>query len=171
MSELTQDRLMELLDYDKETGNFKWKKTRSRFAVAGGIAGGPHPEGYSCIGIDGKKYLAHRLAWLFVHGGMPLGDIDHINGIRNDNRICNLRTATRAQNLWNSTKKKGALSEFKGVSKHFDRWHAQIFHNGERVSLKYFDNEIDAAKAYDEAAIKFHGEFAKTNFPRGDLNV
>lgn len=169
---LTQDRLKELLSYDAATGQFTWNVSlRGRFAKAGAVAGGPHSEGYIWVGIDGQKHLAHRLAWLYMTGAFPSDDVDHINGCRTDNRFANLRAATRAENLQNSKKKSGTLSQFKGVSKHKDRWHAQIFCKGVRTSLKYHDTEVAAAKAYDQAATIMHGAFARLNFPSGASNV
>ena len=95
---LTAERLRALLDYDPVTGVFTWKATRTGQAVAGRIAGGALHTGYHRIQIDGRAFLAHRLAWLYVHEVWPQGQIDHINGVKADNRIANLREATASQN-------------------------------------------------------------------------
>jgi hypothetical protein len=93
--------------------------------------------------------------------------VDHRNGNGLDNRRENLRLATRSQNNCNTTKRKNTSSRFVGVSfdKRKRRWIAYINHNGKKIFLGYFDSEIEAAKAYDAAAKKYHGEFARLNFP------
>jgi len=97
----------------------------------------------------------------------PLGLlVDHRNRDGLDNRRDNLRLATRSQNNCNTTKRKNTSSRFVGVSfdKRKQRWVAYINYNGKRIFLGYFDSEIEAAKAYDEAAKKYHAEFARLNF-------
>jgi hypothetical protein len=91
--------------------------------------------------------------------------VDHKFGNSLDNRRANLRLATRRQNRCNSRKKVGCTSKFRGVSKRGKKWGARLNYNGKRVFYKSFDSEIEAAKAYDEAAKKYHGEFARLNFP------
>ncbi|MGD0552829.1 MAG: HNH endonuclease [Sedimentisphaerales bacterium] len=93
--------------------------------------------------------------------------VDHKNCNPLDNRRANLRLATRSQNCRNVPKRKNTSSRFIGVSFHiiYKKWCAYIHHNRKKISLGYFDNEIDAAKARDIAAKKYHGEFARLNFP------
>lgn len=98
---LTAKALKLRLSYDPETGQFVRLSTlnaRHRVGVAPGTA---HSAGYRVIGLDGKNYKAHRLAWLYVYGEWPAGELDHINGIKTDNRISNLRIATRSENTSN----------------------------------------------------------------------
>lgn len=92
---LTQARLKELFHYDKETGAFTHIKARRGVRV-GKILGCLANNGYLVIRADGKLYLAHRLAWMYVHGAFPPDQLDHINRMRTDNRLCNLRLATNA---------------------------------------------------------------------------
>ena len=95
--------IKELLDYDKSTGEFTWICKR-RGASKKKLAGTKTKIGYTMIMIDGKYYLAHRLAWLYVYGEMPKLSIDHINGKKDDNRIKNLREVTILENQHNFTK-------------------------------------------------------------------
>lgn len=94
---LTQSKLHELFFYNADTGIFTNKSNR----FIGKQAGTLQKRGYSTIGIDGKRYYAHRLAWLYKNGELPSNEIDHINGVKSDNRIDNLRLATRSQNASN----------------------------------------------------------------------
>jgi hypothetical protein len=98
--------------------------------------------------------------------------VDHRNTDTLDNRRSNLRLATCSQNQWNRQKIKNTTSRFVGVSfyKSRKKWVAYIDAAGKRISLGYFNSEIDAARAYDEAAKKYHGEFARLNFPRENYN-
>ena len=97
---LTQARLKELLHYDPETGIFTRLVARGGYP-AGSVAGAAHIAGYFSIIVDYKPYLAHRLAFLWMTGTLPEGDVDHINGARGDNRWLNLRTVTRQSNMHN----------------------------------------------------------------------
>lgn len=112
---LTQKRVRELLDYDPETGLLTWKVNRGKANVEGkaGTLGGT---GYIHLTIDSKQYLAHRVIWLWNYGYFPENDVDHINRVRSDNRICNLREVSRTCNLRNSCVSISNRSGVKGVS-------------------------------------------------------
>ena len=117
--------LKEILKYEPNTGNFYWKTDRNHSVIIGSIAGSQHPGGYWTIGINGKNYAAHRLAWFYVYGTWPQKHLDHINGNRADNRIENLREATRSQNMQNEKKARSTNSNgFLGVTKHGKKWRA-----------------------------------------------
>lgn len=154
---VTAERLRELLDYNPATGVFKWKPTAQK-RTKGLVAGSKHRGWYWIIAIDKRQYLAHRLAWLYVHGRWPLDQIDHVNGIRFDNRIANLREATTIQNRQN---RKPKVAGLKGVWKYYNRWRARIYANGKCIWLGTFSTQEAASAAYREAAIKHHGEFAR----------
>jgi hypothetical protein len=115
------------------------------------------------IRVDRRNYLAHRLAWLYVHGCWPSAFIDHINLIPGDNRIVNLREATSGQNRANSRVGANSLSGIKGVTfiaKH-NRWRATITAGGRKFYLGTYLAREDAAAAYAQAAAQHHGEFAR----------
>ena len=99
---LTQERLKELLHYDPETGVFRWKVDRPKGVKIGNKAGTLDQDGYRKISLDGKRFYAHRLVWLYVHGEFPFDQIDHKNRVPDDNRLVNLRQATSGENRANS---------------------------------------------------------------------
>jgi len=160
---ITQAELKKLLSYDPKTGVFRWRKT-GKGRNADRIAGNTNNHGYRALCIRGKRYQAHRLAWLYVHGVWPAGDLDHRNGVRDDNRIKNLRQATRSQNMQNKSLQANNTSGYKGVCWNIGmkKWQANIRLHGKRKFLGYFSNIEDAASAYASAASELHGEFANT---------
>ncbi len=160
---LTVERLRTLLRYDTETGNFIWRC--SRRGIAGGrIAGSvSRALGYRLINVDGKKYYAHRLAWLYTMGEWPPEQIDHINGNRDDNRRCNLRAATESQNKCNTPRRRNNCCGYKGVHFHKEtgKWRARIKFRGLICELGLHDTATLAHSAYVHAAHRLHGEFAR----------
>lgn len=98
---LTQERLRELLHYAPDTGVFTWRVDRSPRVRAGDRPASPTKAGYLRAGVDGQLHYLHRLAWLYVHGEWPAGVVDHVNGDRTDNRIENLRDVAHAVNMQN----------------------------------------------------------------------
>ena len=154
---LTIQRISELLDYNKDTGIFVWKIRTSNCIQIGDIAGGLNVDGYLRIKIDGKKYFAHRLAWACVYGSWPVNDIDHIDGIRNNNRISNLRDVTRSVNLQNQHRanydnKTGLL----GVSAHRKGFKAKIQIDGKEHCLGTYSTPEKAHEIYLEEKRKIH---------------
>lgn len=155
---LTQDKLKELLTYDPDTGIFKWiKKSANRIRV-GEEAGilYPYKNGkthYRNICISYKGYRAHRLAWLYMTGSFPEYEIDHINHNASDNRWCNLREVTKAENQRNRSLYMTNTSGFPGVywSKLRSKWMASIRYQGKSIYLGYFKNILDAVHARKEA--------------------
>jgi len=154
-----KSRCDELLNYDPETGIFTRKVARGK-ARAGSVAGYVHPSGYLHICIDGKYYRAHRLAFLVSHGYLP-EFIDHINGDPSDNRIANLRPATKTQNNQNRCRNANNTSGFKGVHFHkaAGKWNVQISENGRLKYLGLFELLFDAVQTYNAKAMRIHGEF------------
>lgn len=151
------DELHEILDYDPEIGVFRWKKKIADCIRLNKEAGCNSNTGYVFISIKKEFYLAHRLAWFYVHGYWPENDIDHINRIRDDNRICNLREVSRICNVINSNKSTRNKSDVVGVSwvKKRNKWLSSIWVNKNQLFLGRFDNFIDAVKARWQAEVKY----------------
>ena len=160
----------ELLDYcnkyysyNPNTGIFIRKIDRNKKYLKGSEAG-YKKDGYRRINIKRKHYYAHRLAFLITYNALP-EMIDHVNGIRDDNRLLNLREATNHQNCMNRPMATKNRSGYKGVSFHTQskKWRARINLNKQEITLGSFTCPIEAAKAYNKAALELHGEFAFLN--------
>ncbi len=164
---LTADRVRELFDYDRETGWLVRKVTVSSRAIAGMRAGGTRADGYRHVSVDGRRELEHRLVWLHVHGSLPDEFVDHVNGVRSDNRIANLREVSRAENTQNNTViRSDNQSAFHiGVSWHKKnkRWRARIGVSGKKVELGWFETAEQARDAYLKAKSALHISGALTN--------
>lgn len=155
---ITQEKLKQLLHYNPETGVFTRKATTSSRSVAGSIAGCIDWHGYRLVFIEGARYGAHRLAWLYMTGSWPAEQVDHKNGIRSDNQWDNLREATNAQNCQNSATYKSNTSGFKGVTWDSSRgkWKAQIAVNGKQKIIGRFADKVVAHQAYLTAKSELH---------------
>lgn len=158
LSELTQEYLKSILDYDQSTGEWRWRERVARCTKAGDIAGNINSNGYCRIFIAGKSRYAHRLVWLYVYGRWPSKDLDHINGVRKDNRFCNLREARRFENMANIPARVGKL---KGTYKYRGKWRAQIKRDNRLYYLGSFATEKEAHEAYWAKAKALFGEFAR----------
>ena len=151
-ADLTAARLRELFSFDEHTGLFT-RRVRVANQAAGTVIGAARPAGgrYMTTCIDQKDYLAHRLAWLYHHGEMPTGIIDHINGDGRDNRIANLRDTTQQINNQNHRRgHRDGSSRFQGVSwvKAKNKWRASLTVEGKARFLGYFQTEEDAHALY-----------------------
>ena len=159
--ELSLQQLRQRLDYDPASGVFTRKSNYRAVSLK------PNSTGYLRISINGVSFKAHRLAWFYVHGSWPDGDLDHINGDKTDNRLINLRPAKRFENQRNRKRPSHNRSGIKGVYLHTlssptnPRWVARIKSDGKQRHLGCFDTIEAAAEAYKKAALKEHGEFAK----------
>jgi HNH endonuclease/AP2 domain len=160
---LTQDLLKELFDYDAETGNLIWRVNRNNHkALAGDVAGTVKADGYRKIRINGRRPYAHRIVWLWHHGSLPDGDIDHIDNNPLNNRIENLREATNTQNQANKSRQSNNTSGYPGVVFHkaTGKWNAKINVDGRRIHLGLWDNKKQAHIRYLRAASKLFGDRA-----------
>ena len=159
----TKEYLREMFDYNPSTGDVVWKVKTSIRNKIGEKVGTLNKSGYYIVTINYKRYRLHRLIWVYIHGGVPnTMDIDHVNGVGSDNRLENLRIATRSQNNSNIGRRKSATtSKYKGVcfDKSRNKWTAQMDNLGKHHNLGRFDNEEDAYSAYCEAAKKMHKNF------------
>ena len=162
MSEITAERCEEiellrtLLRYVPETGDFIRLRDGKRL--------GKHDTcGYVQIRINAETYSAGRLAWAIAHGEWPAKCVDHINRIRDDNRLCNLRLATVVENQWNTEKRRDNTTGFKGVYRRPNgRFQAAIRLEKRFVTLGTFDTAEQASAAYQTAAVEHHGQFARS---------
>lgn len=160
--ELTQEKIKELLWYRQETGDFYWRHAHTPRMKPWDKAGSIDGQGYVQIKIGGKVMMAHRLAWLYVHGNLPK-QVDHRNMMRSDNRIDNLRAADNSCNGMNKRMQSNNTTGYKGVTFHkgIGRYHAKIQANGVRKSLGYYETPEQAHQAYMIAAGELHGQFAR----------
>lgn len=155
---LNAARLRELLHYCPETGVFLWKVWRGGPTVAGSVAGSIDSKGYRQIKLDMRLHLAHRLAWLYVHGEFPVGHLDHIDRNPKNNAITNLRLCTHSENHQNTGLRADNTSGVTGVSfnKPSAKWLAFISKNGRRHRLGLFDSFEVAVAARLAAKAHMH---------------
>lgn len=160
---ITQDFLKSRLKYDEITGIFTWIFRNSNRIKIGDRAGALGVDGYIYIRINDILYKSHRLAFLYVYGYLP-EEVDHINMIKDDNRICNLRDSNKSKNGWNKKVRSDSKSGHKGVhyDKEINKYQAKIMANKISYFIGRFDTIEEAAAAYEKAAIELHGEFARS---------
>ncbi len=160
---LTAAKLREAVSYEPITGAFTWKingENRTNADRIGTEAGTLDSEGYLRLCFHNYNHFAHRAVWLYLYGQWPKGIIDHLNGNRRDNRLCNLREATSTDNSRNA-RVYGSLGRLKGASRSgATRWRAQITVDGKTILLGTFATEEEAHAAYVAAARQHFGEFA-----------
>lgn len=151
---ISLNRVRELLEYDLDSGEFTWKVARKRLATIGSRAGSTNGSGYRQISLDGKVYLAHRLAWFISFEEWPT-IIDHVNRNRSDNRLDNLREVTQSLNIHNSADRP-SKSGFRNARKVGNKYQSEIKINGKSIHLGMFntaEEASNAAKAYREALV------------------
>jgi hypothetical protein len=154
---LTQEKVKQLFDYDHETGLLTRLTSPSGRVKIGDVVGCIGNRGYLTVSIDSKRYLVHRIIWLWVYGGFPEPQTDHINHDRTDNRISNLRESTQKENHKNRSMHNNNTSGVTGVfwDKRAKKWGSQIVVNDKNISLGYFDDKAGAAAVRLIAEIKY----------------
>lgn len=166
---ITSEKVREILAYDMNTGEFRWKSRMSNRVKKNDVAGCIIPSGYRVIGIrindETYEFRAHRLAWLYVYGAWPSKSLDHIDRNKLNNRIVNLREATGTEN--NQNRKKNANAAYKYIGVHRcnrnGKWRARITVRGKLYTVGYFETEEQAALAYNKAAIERDKNFLNLN--------
>ena len=171
-------RISEIIHYEPESGHMVWKPRtpdmfnpkgqlsaaslcgsfNTRFAGTKALDCLDKPTGYKCGNIFRKRHQAHRVLWALTYNEWPEFDIDHINGIRHDNRIANLRAVSRSENLKNVRLRDENTSGFTGVHWAEDRnkWRAEICSDGVKIKIGSFDTLEEAVRAREEANVR-HG--------------
>lgn len=147
---ITQKELKKLLHYDPETGIFRWivKGKGIKKEIAGCVRKDKKVgKSYLLIRINWKLYRSHRLAWLYMHGELPANDIDHEDGNGLNNKLNNLRSVNRSENMKNMRLRVNNITGICGVhwNKKYSRWESYIKVNKKKMNLGYFDNIFDAA--------------------------
>ena len=153
--------LKQVLSYDPETGYLVWIKKPCKNKMIGEFAGHKSKNGYLQIGFNNKLHYGHRIAWALFYNEQPPKMIDHINGDRTDNRICNLREASNAENVRNKIKTSRNSTGYKGVSYHVKnkKYVASIGFNMKSIYIGSFNTAEEAHAAYCKKATELHGEF------------
>jgi hypothetical protein len=157
MKTTTQSRLKEVFSFDPEIGRLFWTNPTARNVKIGSIAGRLTKDGYRRVCLDGFAYPEHKLIWLYFYGKFPDGEIDHINHIRDDNRIPNMRDVPRTQNNKNKSIGKNNSSGVIGVcwDKQGKNWKAAITVNSKKIHLGYFKDLKEAIQARKSANLKY----------------
>jgi hypothetical protein len=155
---ITQAEIKSILSYDEKTGDLTWLRQTGPRGTVGSIAGSIDAYGYRNVKINGHSYKAHRLVWLYHTGEFPGGELDHVNVSKLDNRIENLRVATRSENIQNTRMRADNTTGFRGVVWHKSskRWVARASVNGVRKFI--------CASPLKEIAVSAYEAFAKDRF-------
>lgn len=161
MQNISHDRLLDLVEYNPDTGRMVWRRPTSRRVKVGGRAGSLAGNGYWQIKLDGRVYNYHRVVWFYVTGAWPDRWIDHKNRDTADNRFCNLRLSTISQNGGNRKLQSTSSIGLKGVQRNRHKFIARVTLGGIRHHLGTFDTAEAAHAAYFAGAQRLFGEFAR----------
>lgn len=149
---ITRERLKQLLHYNKDTGVFT-RLVSNRTDRINKEPGALNTKGYVQIRLDGRLYVAHRLAWLYMNGAFPVDQLDHIDGDKTNNALVNLREVTNKQNQENVPLQLNNTSGFRGVSydKRYKKFRAYVCHNRRNKTIGFFETAIEASIAASHA--------------------
>jgi HNH endonuclease/AP2 domain len=172
---ITANLLREIMDYDPDTGEFRWCDTfvaglhclrRHPRPKPGDLVKASYSNGYLSMRLDGRLYYMHRLAWMHTYGWWPSKHLDHRDRDTSNNRLSNLREATQSQNFANGQMGPPNTSGFRGVDWHpqSKKWRASVVKDGKRISCGLYKTKEEAAAARDATAVRKHVEFATLNF-------
>ena len=159
---ITHEEAHQIFTYNEEDGKLTRRTRPGPRAKPGRVVGNPYSNGYLRVSVgpagSNKEYLLHRLIWMMKTGTWPTGEIDHINGVRDDNRWVNLRQCTSSENKQNLGIRKNNTSGHAGVSKKrgMEAWQANITVNKKQIFLGIFYSLEEAAEAYRRAKLKYH---------------
>jgi hypothetical protein len=161
---LSPEKIKEYLGYDPETGEFFWLKATNKRMVLGQPAGNLHSTGYVRIGLFGYKFFAHHIAWIITYGCWPTDVIDHINRDRADNRIVNLRLATRSENAFNAKVPVNNSTGVKGIGKvpGYDKYRVRLRKNNKFYCAGQYASIEEAAMVRQELEKRHFPNFART---------
>jgi hypothetical protein len=158
---MTAELAQSLWDYNAETGVLRWKVSPRYGVHVGDVTGCPNRDGHLQVRYKGKAYQVHRLIWIITTGNWPIEELDHINGVRDDNRLVNLREATRRQNCRNKTCHRVGQLRFTTYAKSKGKWMAQPPRiNGKQKTLGYYDTMQEASEAAERWVLDNHPELA-----------
>ena len=160
--QITQEQVRHAFDYDPLTGVLKWKNPVHHRVWVGKICRSPGKKGYYRVQFVGKLWHVHRIIFLYMKGRFPNSDLDHINGIVNDNRWVNLREATASENRFNSRRYRNNTSGFKGVAwcKQKNKWRGRVKVEGKEYHAGFFDDIHEAVNEVQELRNNLHKNFA-----------
>lgn len=156
--EISCETVREMFDYDPQTGHLLHRRARGR-ARPGSRAGSLKPTGYRVVNVKGRWFQSARVVWIHQHGCWPTNQIDHINHVRDDDRLENLRDVTAQQNVHNlGTTRKNSLSGVPGVcwNARSSRWYATIYLSGKAIFLGSFKSFEEAVAARNAGKAKYH---------------
>jgi hypothetical protein len=166
INEVPIQRLHEVFDVSFDTGAVVWKIQTARCTKVGSLAGFKKSSGHLYVQIDGKTIALHRIVWAMFNGSWPVGILDHMNENPADNRICNLRIASKSQNGANVRRpQRNNKTGYKGVSlnKQTNKYRASMTLNGKHVHIGSFSTPEEAFHAYSLASARNHGEYSPFN--------
>jgi hypothetical protein len=163
--EASLNDLQDLFDYNPVTGVLRWKVNRSN-VKAGTVVTCQDGKGYLLVTINKRMHKAHRVAWMLHHQSCipPNILIDHVNGVKDDNRAINLRLATKQQNSANlrGCNRSNKTSEIRGVCwyRNYNKWRSYVRYNGKMITIGYFATKEEAARAVEVKRLELFGDFA-----------